>query len=70
MSSSDVENVWAQWLNVYNTAPRGLRSLLATFADVYPNVAVFRIGDGDLVLIGATVICDEAAVSATRNQGK
>jgi hypothetical protein len=33
--------------------PRDLRSLLATFADVYPHVGVFRVGEADLVLIGA-----------------
>lgn len=47
------DGVWAQWVNVYNTSPDDLRSLLATFADVYPGVAVFRVGESDLVLIGA-----------------
>jgi spermidine synthase len=47
------EGVWVQWVNVYNTAAIDMRSLLATFADVYPNVEVFRVGYSDLVLVGS-----------------
>jgi len=46
--------VWVQWLHIYHLAPEDLRSLLATFADVYPHVGVFRVGGLDLVLIGAS----------------
>ena len=34
-------------------ARRDLLSLLATFADVYPYVKLYRIGTADLVLLGA-----------------
>ena len=45
--------VWTQWLHFYQMPPADLKSLLATFADVYPYVGVFRIGGGDLALVGA-----------------
>jgi spermidine synthase len=46
--------VWAQWIQVYGLDVNGLRTLLATFADVYAHVAVFGIDDmADLVVIGS-----------------
>jgi spermidine synthase len=45
--------VWAQWVQTYGFRPDDLRSLLATFADVYATVLVFRIDVNDLVLIGS-----------------
>ena len=45
--------VWAQWIQIYDLSPDELRSLLATFADVYPHVRLFRVGTADLVVIGS-----------------
>jgi spermidine synthase len=45
--------VWAQWLHGYGMTSDDLLSLLATFADVYANVRVFRLDSSDLVLIGS-----------------
>ncbi|MCB9761897.1 MAG: fused MFS/spermidine synthase [Alphaproteobacteria bacterium] len=46
--------VWSQWVQLYGMNPDDLRSLLRTFADVYPHVALFAtIEDADLVLIGS-----------------
>jgi spermidine synthase len=46
--------VWAQWIQVYGLDVNALRTLLATFADVYPHVAVFGIDEmADLVVIGS-----------------
>jgi spermidine synthase len=46
--------VWAQWVHLYGMDPFDLQSLLGTFADVYPHVAVYgTIEDADLVLIGS-----------------
>lgn len=45
--------VWAQWVQTYDMHPDDLRSLLATFADVYPHVLVFRVDSADLVLVGS-----------------
>ncbi len=49
----DAEGVWAQWLHAYEMAPEDLRSLLATFADVFEHVRVFRVDIFDLVLVGS-----------------
>ena len=46
------DGVWAQWLHLYGMQPDDLRSLLATFADAYSYVGVFRIDDSDLLLVG------------------
>ena len=46
--------VWGQWVQLYGMAPEDLRSLLATFASVYPHVALFAtIEDADLVMVGS-----------------
>ena len=45
--------VWAQWIQTYDLSPNELRSLLATFADVYSNVRLFRVDSADLVVIGS-----------------
>ena len=46
--------VWAQWVQLYGMDDNDLRSLVGTFADVYPHVLLFAAAeDADLVLIGA-----------------
>jgi spermidine synthase len=45
--------VWAQWVQTYSMSPDDLRSLLATFADVYANVRLFRVDESDLIMIGS-----------------
>ena len=46
--------VWAQWVQMYGMDTDDLRTLLATFAAVYPHVQLFStIEDADLVLIGS-----------------
>jgi spermidine synthase len=45
--------VWTQWLHIYDMAPEDLRSLLATFADVYGHVRLFRVNAADLILVGS-----------------
>lgn len=47
------DGVWVQWLQTYGLEPDDLRSLLATFADVYAYVRLFRIDEGDLILAGS-----------------
>jgi spermidine synthase len=55
--------VWTQWLQTYEMAPDDLRSLLGTFADVYPEVAVYRVDDSDLVLVGSDRPLDVGAAA-------
>jgi len=46
--------VWSQWVQVYGMHPDDLRSILATFASVFPHHTLFAtIEDSDLVLIGS-----------------
>ncbi|RME26773.1 MAG: hypothetical protein D6798_05980 [Deltaproteobacteria bacterium] len=46
--------VWSQWVQMYGMDTRDLRTLLKTFATVYPHVRLFStIEDADLVLIGS-----------------
>src|SRR4029077_1855046 len=46
--------VWAHWIQLYGMDTQDVRSMLGTFADVYPYVALFStIRDADLVMIGS-----------------
>ncbi|MCK6516139.1 hypothetical protein L6R46_13920, partial [Myxococcota bacterium] len=46
--------VWSQWVQLYGMGQDDLRSLLRTFATVYPYVVLFAtIEDADLVLVGS-----------------
>jgi len=46
--------VWAQWVQTYGMGPEDLRTLLATFASVYPEVVLFgTLEDADLILLGS-----------------
>jgi spermidine synthase len=49
--------VFVQWLQVYQLSNENLRSVLATFHQVFPHVTVFRVGGEakgkDLILVGS-----------------
>jgi hypothetical protein len=46
--------VWAQWVQVYSMDDRDLKSLLRTFATVFPHVLVYSTTDGaDLIVVGS-----------------
>ncbi len=46
--------VWSQWVQMYGMDDQDLKSLLGTFAEVYPHVLVYAtIEDADLVLVGS-----------------
>jgi len=46
--------VWSQWVQLYGMDERDLKTLLRTFAEVYPNVLVYStIEEADLVLVGS-----------------
>jgi spermidine synthase len=51
------DGIFVQWLQIYQLSTGNLRSVLATFHEVFPHVAVFRIGGSakgkDLILIGS-----------------
>ncbi|HSP62113.1 MAG TPA: fused MFS/spermidine synthase, partial [Pyrinomonadaceae bacterium] len=49
--------VFVQWLQIYQLSTESLRSVLATFHEVFPHVAVFRVQGAakgkDLILLGS-----------------
>jgi spermidine synthase len=45
--------VLCQWAHTYDISEEDLRSIVATFASVFPDGAMWLVGDGDLLLIGA-----------------
>lgn len=44
--------VFCQWGHLYNMSPRDLRTLLATFRDVFPDGRVFVISEADILIVG------------------
>ncbi|MCH8011728.1 MAG: hypothetical protein IIA61_07255 [Candidatus Marinimicrobia bacterium] len=44
--------LFVQWLPLYGLGPEHLRSLVRSFLEVFPHSVVFRVSDGDLLLIG------------------
>ncbi|HSD79985.1 MAG TPA: fused MFS/spermidine synthase, partial [Solirubrobacteraceae bacterium] len=45
--------VFGQWVQLYSLAPETLRTIVATFAAVFPHAAVFQTASGDTVLVGS-----------------
>jgi len=46
--------VFVQWMQIYGMGPDDLRSLLATFSEVYPHVVLLStIEDADVILLGS-----------------
>jgi spermidine synthase len=49
--------VFVQWLQIYQLSTASLRSVLATYQEVFPHVLVFRVGGAtrgkDLILLGS-----------------
>jgi len=56
------DGIFVQWLQIYQLSTESIRSVLATFAGVYPHVAIFRIQGAakgkDLILLGSRVPID------------
>lgn len=43
-----------QWTHTYDLSRDDLRSIVGTFASVFPDVMLWLVGDGDLLMIGST----------------
>jgi len=48
------DGVLCQWAHTYDMSDADLRSIVRTFAAVFPEGTMWRVGDGDLLLIGTT----------------
>jgi spermidine synthase len=47
--------ILCQWAHTYDIGEEDLRSIVATFASVFPDGAMWLVGEGDLLLIGSTM---------------
>lgn len=45
--------VLCQWINTYDISTEDLRSVVGTFASVFPHVTLWLVGEGDLLMVGA-----------------
>jgi spermidine synthase len=48
------DGVLCQWAHTYDMSDSDLRSIVRTFVSVFPESTMWRVGDGDLLLIGTT----------------
>jgi len=46
--------ILCQWAHLYDMSDADLRSIVRTFASVFPQSTMWRVGDGDLLLVGTT----------------
>jgi spermidine synthase len=46
--------IFCQWAHLYDMSDADLRSIVHTFGSVFPQSTMWRVGDGDLLLIGTT----------------
>jgi spermidine synthase len=46
--------VLCQWAHTYDISTRDLQSIVATFLSVFPDGALWLVGDGDVLLIGSS----------------
>ena len=48
------DGLLCQWAHTYDISDRDLRSIVRTFASVFPQGTMWLVGEGDLLLIGTT----------------
>jgi spermidine synthase len=56
--------VFCQWAHSYEIAEEDLRSIVQTFASVFPEGSMWLVGEGDLLLIGSDAANLDARLSA------
>ncbi len=56
--------VICQWAHTYDIESSDLRSIVGTFATVFPHVGLWLVGDGDLLLLGSERPLESLAPSA------
>jgi len=53
-----------QWAHTYDISAEDLRSIVRTFASVFPQGTMWLVGDGDLLLLGTNEESNESAIDA------
>jgi spermidine synthase len=68
------DGMFVQWLQIYQLSNESLRSVLATFHQAFPHVAVFRVGGAakgkDLILLGSRQPFDLNRITERINDGR
>jgi len=66
------KGLFSQWLQIYEMPPEDVRTLVATFRSVFPNVYLFRGAQGDLMLLGSkqSFQIDASTISANLRDQK
>jgi spermidine synthase len=62
--------IFCQWTHTYELDAQDLRSIVRTFASVFPNGTMWLVGDGDLLLIGVQGEDSERAVQNISTRSK
>lgn len=57
------DGVFCQWAHTYEIAEQDLRSIVRTFASIFPDGTLWLVGDGDLLLIGTAADTIESRVA-------
>jgi spermidine synthase len=58
------DGIICQWAHTYDISERDLRSVVRTFAAVFPQGTMWLVGDGDLLLIGTNGVSIEDHLAA------
>ncbi len=64
------EGLFCQWAHTYDISDADLRSVVATFASVFPEALLWRIGEADVLLIGGLSPAGPRLEQIKRNWGR
>jgi spermidine synthase len=62
--------VFCQWAHTYEIAEQDLRSMVHTFASVFPDGTMWLVGESDLLLIGSVAVALEPRLSAIAERSR
>jgi len=56
-----------QWAHTYDMSPEDFRSIVATFTSVFPDATIWRVGEGDVLLVGSLDSIEERLVNVEQS---
>ena len=59
------DGILCQWAHTYDISREDLRSVVVTFASVFPDGTMWLVGDGDLLLVGSSSPLDARLTNVT-----